>query len=139
MILHWSKQTYLDPITKREEDIKKKVKEDISKKIAEFEEEIGDEQFVDEIYDIMAFRKNLRESKIIFGGYMVPIAVLVCIISIVLVSIWDYGNNLANIILFDAVILLTLFLIGLFFKLRRFENQLSRFLEGESPSDIMAK
>ena len=70
---------------------------------------------------------------------MVPIAVLVCIISIVLVSIWDYGNNLANIILFDAVILLTLFLIGLFFKLRRFENQLSRFLEGESPSDIMAK
>ena len=139
LILYWSKQAYVDPITEREDDIKKKVKEDISTKISEFKEGIGEEQFVDEIYDIMLFRKNLRELKRTFRGLMIPIGLLICIISTILVSIWDFANiNIKN-FLFWTVIILTIYLIILFGNLRTFENQLSRFSEGENPSDIMTK
>lgn len=140
--LHWSNQTYLSPIIKREEHIKNKVKDDIDKKVKKLGENIEIEEqeqeaLIEEIYDILEIKKVLRELKEAFGRDMVPIGILICIFSIGLVSIWEsYGSNFFGILLFSTLFSIVIF-FNSFIKMRRFENHLSRYLEGEDPTDII--
>ena len=144
LILHWSKQAYLDPIVSQEDSIKEKVRNDIFEKVETSEEiikERGEEQFAEEIYDIILFRKNLRELKEIFRGKMVVTGILICVVAIILVSISAYYTNniifMVVVLLVYILILAVLSLIGLFLKMKKYERRLSRYLEGENPSDIL--
>jgi len=142
MTLYWSNQAYLSPIIKREEHIKNKVKDDINKKVKELGENIEiaeqeQEALIEEIYDILEIKKVLRELKETFGRKMVPIGILICIFSIGLVSIWEsYSSNIFNILFFITLFSILIFSDS-FNKMRQFENHLSRYLEGEDPTDII--
>lgn len=140
MILLWSKQAYLDPIREREEDIIRKVKEDIKEKLTNSNkliEEKGEEKFVDEIYDIIEFKKFFRELKESFGRRMIPSGIAICFLAAIFVSTWNFFPSnilLAYIMLFPIFLIFTDFM-----KMRKYENFLSRYLEGEDPSSIGRK
>ena len=140
MTLYWSNQAYRNPIIKREEDIKNKVKDDINIKIKNLDKDIEiqeQEALIVEIYDILELKENFRELKEAFGRKMVPVGILICILSIVLVSIWESnGSNLFIGLLFFTF-MFTLIFFESFIKIRQYENHLSRYLEGEDPTDIM--
>lgn len=139
LILHWSKQAYFDPVINREEDTKRKVKEDLTKKLSKYKEiidEKGEEQFTDEIRDIIEFRKNLRDLKETFNGKMIPFGIGLCLLSVVLVSIWGYNFVLSFIIGYVVFIVLVL-VIAFFFKIKTYENQFSKYLDGENPTKIL--
>ena len=141
LILYWTKQAYLDPIINKEEEIIKKVKDDINTKMDKSKEiiaERGEVFFVDEIYDIIEFRKNLRDLKETFRGKMVPSGITVCFMLIGLVSVWNYNIFVTILIIYIEVLLLTI-LVGSFIKLRRYESEFSRYLEGEDPTKIFDK
>lgn len=140
MILLWSKRTYLDPIFNKEESIIKKVKGDLKKKLSNHEDlisKVGEEKFVDEVYDIVEFRKMLRELKETFGRKMVPSGILLSIFSIVFVSIFQYNISWLNLLIGYLLISLSFFLIKGFLTMRNNENLLSRYWEGEDPTIIL--
>ena len=140
LMFYWSKQAYLDPIVDNEEHVKEKVKDDVGKKLRQFEEivkEIGEEQFVDEIYDIIIFKKIVRDSKEIFRGKMVPVGVTICIISTILILIWESVNEYITIALLGIITILVYILIQFFNTMGKYENRLSKYLEGEDPTDIL--
>jgi len=140
MLFIWTTKTYLNPIRRRDEDIIEKVKEDLSKKLKESKKlisEIGEEKFVDEIYDIIEFRKRLRNLKEIFGNRIVPFGLLTCILVIILVSVWEYNIYWLDLIIFYILIALISLLIRDFLSMKKNENLISRYLEGENPTELL--
>ncbi len=139
LILYWSKEAYFDPVISREEDIKRKVEEDLTNKLRQYKEiidEKGEEQFTDEIRDIIEFKKNLRDLKETFKGKMIPFGIGLCVLSIVLVSIWGFNFGLSFIIGYAAFIVLVLVIV-FFLKIKTYENQFSKYLDGENPTKIL--
>ena len=98
---------------------------------------VGEEKFVDEVYDIVEFRKMLRELKETFGRKMVPSGILLSIFSIVFVSIFQYNISWLNLLIGYLLISLSFFLIKGFLTMRNNENLLSRYWEGEDPTIIL--
>jgi len=142
MLFLWTKQAYLDPIRKREEDIIKKVKKDLNDKLMDYKkliEEIGEEKFADAIYDIIVFRKFLRELKETFGRRMIPMGLSICALAVTLVSVWDLNIEFLNNLIFVVAIVLSLVLISDFSRMRELENLLSKYLEGEDPAIILSE
>lgn len=132
LALYWSQEAYLKPIVKDEEKIKQKVKSDISNTLEfadDYVERGEEEQFVDEIYDIIKLKRDLRDMKDVFRGKMVPIALILMIVTIGLVTLWELNNILVDVLLAYILILLIVSLITLFMRLRKYERNLSRYLE----------
>jgi len=140
MVFLLSKKGYLDPIRQKELAIISKVKTDLSIKLEASKkviEEKGEEKFVDEIYDIIQFRKVLRELKEIFGRRMIPMGLSACVITVLLVSLWQYHIAWLNGLIFYLGIILVAVVAGDFLRMRKNERLLSRYWEGEDPSRIL--
>ena len=139
LIFYWSKQAYLDPIIKNENAIRNKVKQDISDQLEHYKEmveNVGEEKFVDDIYDIILMKKNIRYLKEAFESIIFP-GIILCIFAIIFVSISNMDIIELNLIIIYVGILLFGKIIYLLRQMKRYQNQLSRYLEGEDPTEIL--
>jgi len=138
MILLWSKKAYLDPILKKEEIIIKKIKEDVRNKLTRFDkliEKHGEEEFVYGVSYIIGLKADLRDLKNTFG-WMVPLGIILCFISVIIVSIWGFELFWLDFLVIYLGIIPFFIIIIFFFKMKFLEKKLSRYLEGETPSFI---
>lgn len=140
MIFLWSNTVYMENVRRKEEHIIRKVKADLSKKLKNSGariRKIGEEQFVDEIYDIVAFKRLLRRIKDTFERNMIPSGIFICIFAVILVCVWQ-NTSLAWRAILIFVILLLFFMVLLFFhQIRKDSNLLERYTEGEDPTEIL--
>jgi hypothetical protein len=138
--LYWTNKAYLDSILEMRRDIIERVRRDMTERLQNFHELIsveGEERFADEIYNIAKFKKFLREARREFNRQMLPRSLTIIVLSVLIVSFYETVDSDYILIMIIVGILLFIQMIFSIHRLLNLEDFLSRYLEGEDPSEIL--
>lgn len=144
MVLLWSREAYLNPILENETHLFEKVRDDINNIISNSNDIIsknGEEALAEELYNLATLKKYIRRAKFIFRHKMIPTGIGIILFTVLLVSLWEFMDKHISILIINGFVayILLLLIVGLaatFKKMMRFENDVSRYLEGDNPSII---
>lgn len=142
LLVHWCKISYLDPILELEDKVKSKVKRNTMDNLSTYEEKIsslGYEEFIDVIYDEIAFQKMVREAKHVFRRQLISSCLFLASATLLTVTFSDFIPDNVFFIIFTIIGITVLYLWGRFDELKKYEKGISEYIDGRDPTMILTE
>jgi len=147
MVLLWSKEAYLNPVLEHETNLVTKVRDDINNLISNSPSIIsknGEEKLAEDLYNLATLKKNIRHAKTVFRHKMIPMGIGIVLLTVFIISLWEFKDKnpffTITIVLIAYILLLLVIALGSnFFRIARYENEISRYIEGDDPKLIFEK